>query len=202
MDDKCGGEYQMRKSVKAKKVFGLIVILAIIVSVFGGAVSAEDLPEGLRKGVVNDEEIQTAVGNLSAQACGDMGVNPASWSPTINFDESDKEIVTVSASSGIVNGVTVSKISGPNWLSVSSTNLGDIASGSNKTFTMIASPPFLGTCGDFGYSVRVSNTCGSPSTTDVSGTIHLDCSAPNQPPSYSNFSVSPISGTLSRVISQ
>ena len=40
------GEYQMIKSDKGKKVFGAIVILAIIVSVFGGAVSAVDLSGG------------------------------------------------------------------------------------------------------------------------------------------------------------
>ncbi len=33
----------MKKSDKSKKVFGVIVILAIIVSVFGGVVSAVDL---------------------------------------------------------------------------------------------------------------------------------------------------------------
>jgi hypothetical protein len=88
-----------------------------------------------------------------------MGVNPASWSSTLNCGESDNEIVTVSATGGTVKGVTVGKISGPTWLSVSPTNLGDISSGSSKTFTMTASPPSE-TSGDFGYTVRVSNTCG------------------------------------------
>jgi hypothetical protein len=40
------GESQMIKSDKGKKVLGAIVILAIIVSVFGGAVSAVDLSGG------------------------------------------------------------------------------------------------------------------------------------------------------------
>jgi hypothetical protein len=106
--------------------------------------------------------------------CGNMGVNPTSWSPTLNCGESDDEIVTVSATGGTVKGVTVSKVSGPTWLSVSQTDLGDIASGSSKTFTMTASSPSE-TSGDFGYTVRVSNTCGSPSSIDVSGTIHVDC---------------------------
>jgi hypothetical protein len=128
--------------------------------------------------------------------CGNMGVNPASWSPTLNCGESDNEIVTVSATGGIVEGVTVSKISGPTWLSVSPANLGDIASGSSKTFTMTAAPPSE-TSGDFGYTVRVSNTCGTPSTIDVTGTIHVDCIEPSQPPSYSNPSVSPGFGTPS-----
>jgi hypothetical protein len=67
MDDKCGGEYQkMRKGDKCMKVFGLILILAIIVSVFGGAVSAEDVSGGLKQNV-DDAEIQTAVGNLSSE---------------------------------------------------------------------------------------------------------------------------------------
>ncbi len=104
--------------------------------------------------------------------CGNMDVAPTSWSTTIEHGHSDSQIVTVSASSGPVKGVTVSKISGPTWLSVSPTNLGDIASGSSKTFTMTASPP-AGTSGDFTYTVRVSNTCGSPSPRDVTGTIHV-----------------------------
>jgi GH25 family lysozyme M1 (1,4-beta-N-acetylmuramidase)/surface antigen len=48
-----GGEYRMRKSDKGKKVFGLILILAIIVSVFGGVVSAEDISEDLTKSVAD-----------------------------------------------------------------------------------------------------------------------------------------------------
>ncbi len=45
----------MRKGDKGKKVFGLIVILAIIVSVFDGAVSAEDVSPGLIKSVTDTE---------------------------------------------------------------------------------------------------------------------------------------------------
>jgi V8-like Glu-specific endopeptidase len=110
--------------------------------------------------------------------CGNMDVNPTSWSPTIFCGNSDSETVTVSATGGIVKGVTVSKVSGPTWLSVSPTNLGDIASGSSKTFTMTASPP-AGTSGDFPYTVRVSNTCGSPSSRDVIGTIHVSSKKPD-----------------------
>ena len=106
------------------------------------------------------------------EPCGNMGVSPTSWSPTIDAGTSDNQIVTVSASGGPVEGVTVSKVSGPTWLSVSPTNLGDIASGSSKTFTMTASPP-TGTSGDFVYTVRVQNTCGTPSAKDVTGTIHV-----------------------------
>jgi glutamyl endopeptidase len=104
--------------------------------------------------------------------CGNMGVSPTSWSPTIDEGTSKSQTVTVSASSGPVEGVTVSKVSGPAWLSVSPTSLGDIASGSSKTFTMTASPP-LGTSGPFTYTVRVSNTCGAPSYKDVTGTIQV-----------------------------
>ena len=106
--------------------------------------------------------------------CGNMNVNPTSWSPTLNCCESDNEVVSVSASGGTVKGVTVSKVSGPTWLSVSPTNLGDIASGSSKTFTIIAAPPSE-TSGDFAYTVRVSNICGTPPARDVTGTIHVDC---------------------------
>ena len=48
------GYQKMKKGDKGKKVFGVIVILAIIVSVFGGVVSADDLSGGLMKKVVKD----------------------------------------------------------------------------------------------------------------------------------------------------
>jgi hypothetical protein len=99
-----------------------------------------------------------------------MTVNPTSWNTTLNCSESDNEVVTVSATGGTVEGVTVSKVFGPTWLSVSPTDLGDIASDSSKTFTMTASPPSE-TSGDFPYCVRVSNTCGNPSSREVTGTI-------------------------------
>jgi hypothetical protein len=118
--------------------------------------------------------------------CGNMGVNPTSWSPTLNCSESDNEIVTVSATGGIVEGVTVSKVSCPTWLSVSPTNLGDIASGSSKTFTVTAAPPD-GTSGDFTYTVRVSNTCGTPSSRDVTGTITVYCPELSYSPASHDF---------------
>jgi hypothetical protein len=121
----------------------------------------------------------TVTVNVVPCPCGDMTVNPTSWNPTINCSESDSQILTVSASGGIVEGVTVGKISGPTWLSVSPTNLGDIPSGSSKTLTMTASPPSE-TSGDFGYTVRVSNTCGSPSSRDVAGTINVNENADGQ----------------------
>ena len=117
-------------------------------------------------------------GTIHVDCCGNMGVNPTSWSPTLNCSESDNEIVTVSGTGGTIKGVTVSKVSGPTWLSLSPTNLGAIPSGSSKTFTMTASPPSE-TSGDFTYTVRVSNTCGTPSTRDVTGTIHVDCPCGN-----------------------
>ena len=118
--------------------------------------------------------------------CGNMNANPTSWSSTLNCSESDSQIVTVSATGGTVKGVTVSKVSGPTWLSVSPTNLGDIVSGSSKTFTMTASPPSE-TSGDFTYTVKVSNTCGTPSTRDVSGTIDVDCPELSYSPASHDF---------------
>jgi hypothetical protein len=54
----------MRKGDKWMNVLGLLVILAIIVPVFGGAVSAEDL-SGVTQSVA-DAKIRTAVGDLSS----------------------------------------------------------------------------------------------------------------------------------------
>ena len=105
---------------------------------------------------------------------GNMTVAPTSWSPTLFHGTTDTKTVTVSASDGTVEGVTVSKVSGPSWLSVNITDLGDIASGSSRTFSITAAPP-SDTCGDFIYTVRVSNTGGTPSTMDVSGTITVLC---------------------------
>jgi len=116
-----------------------------------------------------------------------MTVNPTSWNPTIICGNTDSEVVTVSASGGCpVNGVTVSKVSGPEWLSVSPTDLGDIASGSSKTFTMTAAPPSE-TSGDFTYTVRVSNTCGTPSSIDVTGTITVPCPELSYSPASHDF---------------
>jgi hypothetical protein len=106
--------------------------------------------------------------------CGNMTVDPKSWNPTLFHGSTNSKTVTVSASDGTVEDVTVSKLSGPTWLSVNATDFGDIASGSYKTFSMTTAPP-SGTSGDFTYTVRVSNTCGSPSTMNVSGTIKVLC---------------------------
>ena len=112
-----------------------------------------------------------------------MTVNPTSWNPTILCGNTDSAIVTVSASGGTVEGVTVSKISGETWLTLSQTNLGDIPSGSSETFTVTAAPPAGTSSGDYPYTIRVSNTCGTPSTRDVSGTIHV------KPPSETVVSI-------------
>jgi len=50
---------------KGVKVWGLIVILAVVVAVFSGVMSAENVPEIFRGSVV-EAEIQTAVSNLSS----------------------------------------------------------------------------------------------------------------------------------------
>ncbi|NAT10716.1 hypothetical protein C4E22_04090 [ANME-1 cluster archaeon AG-394-G06] len=122
----------------------------------------------------------TVMVNVMPCHCGNKGVNPTSWSTTLNCGESDSQIVTVSASDCIVNGVTVSKVSGPTWLSVSQTDLGDIASGSSETFTVTAAPPAGTSSGDYPYTIRVSNTCGSPSSRDVAGRIKVNENADGQ----------------------
>lgn len=108
---------------------------------------------------------------------GTMNVNPTTWNPTIQCGESDSKTITVSANGGTVYGITVSKISGPSWISASPTDLGDISSGSSKTFTITASPP-SGTNGDFSFKFRVSCSQGNPSYIDVTGTIHVTCIPP------------------------
>jgi hypothetical protein len=115
-----------------------------------------------------------------------MAVDPTSWNPSILCGNTDSETVTVSATGGVVEGVTVSKVSGPTWLSVIPTNLGDIASDSSKTFTMTAAPP-TETSGDFTYTVRVSNTCGTPSSKDVTGTITVYCQELSYSPASHDF---------------
>ena len=109
--------------------------------------------------------------------CGTMDVDPTSWDDTVTAGCSKSKDITVSASGGIVKGVTVSKIYGPIWLTLSQTNLGDVASGSSKTFTMTVSPP-TGTSDDFLYTVRVNNTCGTPSSKDVTGSINVTIAKP------------------------
>ncbi len=101
---------------------------------------------------------------------GTMSVSPTSWSTTINYGESDSEMFTVSASDGDVLAVNVEKISGPDWLTISDEDLGNISSGQSKTFSITAFPP-VGVIGEFNYTVRVSCVHGTPSYIDVTGTI-------------------------------
>jgi hypothetical protein len=132
---------------------------------------------------------------VGEEECGTMGVSPTSWSPTIDDGASDSQTVTVSASDGAVEGVTVSMVSGPAWLSASPTDLGDIASGSSETFTMTAAPP-TGTSGDFAYTIQVSNTCGTPTTMDVTGTIHVITPTPTAAPVLTPIGIMALVGLL------
>lgn len=100
-----------------------------------------------------------------------MSVSPTSWSPTLKSGTSTIQTFTVSASNGNVLGVTISKIDGPNWLTISPTNLGDISSGSSKSFTLLASPPSGTSSGSHQFKIRVICSSGSPSSIDITGTI-------------------------------
>ena len=51
---------------KIMKILCLVAVLVVIVSVFGGVVSAKNVADGLTK-TVADAKIQTAVGNLSSE---------------------------------------------------------------------------------------------------------------------------------------
>jgi hypothetical protein len=99
-----------------------------------------------------------------------IDVQPRTWSDMVIAGKSASETFTISASGGTVKGVTVTKISGPDWLTLSPTSLGDIPAGSSKTFTVTASPP-AGTTGSFNYLIRVTCTEGEPKSIDISGTI-------------------------------
>jgi putative hemolysin/PKD repeat protein len=120
-----------------------------------------------------DEDPYRVTVTLMGPGC-TMAVSPVTWSPTIACGQSDSEIVTVSATGDVVQGVTVSKTSGPDWLGISPTDLGDIPAGSSKTFTLTASPP-ADTSGGFSYAVQVTNTHGFPSCSNVTGTINVGC---------------------------
>ena len=95
-----GGKDKMKKGDKEIGVWGLILVLMVLGSVFGGAVSAENMSEDLTKGGA-DAEIQAAVGNLSSAeltksiALGALG---AVTDDTINI-----EFVYQSAKLGVVS---------------------------------------------------------------------------------------------------
>ena len=125
---------------------------------------------------------------------GTMSVLPASWSTTINYGESDSEVFTVSASDGDILNVTVEKISGPDWITVSPENLGDISSGQNKTFSITAFPP-AGVTGEFNYVVRVSCAHGTPSYIDITGTIVVEEPPPPPQPPPPPVLISPENGS-------
>jgi PGF-pre-PGF domain-containing protein len=99
-----------------------------------------------------------------------MNIQPTAWSDSVEAGKSKSQTFTVSASGGTVKNVILTKISGPDWLAVSSPSLGDIPAGSSKRFMIIASPP-TGISGLFGYSVRITCAEGEPKSVDVSGTI-------------------------------
>jgi len=99
-----------------------------------------------------------------------MDVQPVTWSDLVEAGKSKTQTFTVSASGGTVRGVTVTKLSGPDWLTITPISLGDIPAGSSETFTVTASPP-TGISGSFNYSVRVTCTEGEPKSIDISGTI-------------------------------
>jgi len=99
-----------------------------------------------------------------------LSVQPTSWSPTVQAGSSASQAFTVSVSGGTARGVTVSMVSGPSWLTINPTNLGDIASGQSKTFTVTASPP-SGTSGQFSYRIRVSGSNTEP--VEIQGTINI-----------------------------
>jgi VCBS repeat-containing protein len=120
-----------------------------------------------------------------------MNVQPTTWSDSVEAGKSKAQTFTVSASGGTVKGVTVTKISGPDWITVSPTSLGDIPAGSSKTFTITASPPAR-ISGSFSYLIRVACTEGEPRSIDVSGTITVT-PPPNRPP-YMPSNPSPSDG--------
>lgn len=103
-----------------------------------------------------------------------LDVDPTTWSPTITCGDSTSRYVSVSTGGSPVKDVTLSMLSGPEWLTLSITNLGEIASGSSVSFKFTASPPSLAG-GDFNYALRVSTAAGTPSPKDVTGTIHVEC---------------------------
>jgi len=109
-----------------------------------------------------------------------ISVQPTTWSDIVEAGKSKTQTFTTSASGGTVRGVTVTKISGPAWLTISPTSLGDIQAGSSKTFTVTASPP-AGTTGSFSYLIRVTCTEGEPKSIDVSGTITVKDVVPPTP---------------------
>ncbi|MEM2000514.1 MAG: CARDB domain-containing protein, partial [Candidatus Caldarchaeum sp.] len=95
-------------------------------------------------------------------------VQPRVWSPTVQVGSSASQSFTVSASGGTVTGITISRISGPSWITINPTSLGDIAAGQSKTFTLTVSPP-SGAGGQHPYTIRISST--NAGSVDISGTI-------------------------------
>jgi len=121
-----------------------------------------------------------------------MDVQPKTWSDSVEAGKSKSQTFTVSATGGTVKGVTVAKLSGPGWITVSPTSLGDISADSSKTFTVTASPP-AGTSGSFDYSIRVSCAEGEPKSIDITGTITVSPPPPSDttPPQPAETKVEP-----------
>ncbi|MEM2756451.1 MAG: NEW3 domain-containing protein [Candidatus Bathyarchaeia archaeon] len=97
-----------------------------------------------------------------------MGVSPTNWSTTVRAGSTAGQTFTITVSGGTALGVTVSRISGPDWISISPASLGDIPPGQSRSFTVTVSPP-SGTSGSFSYTIRVSSS--NAGSRDIAGTI-------------------------------
>ena len=127
------------------------VAAIIVMSVFAGVVSAGD---------------------------GELYVTPTSWSKTItagDYTTKEFEIRNYGSEGEMLEGVTVSIVSGPEWLAISQSNVeSSIPSRwyTDRTYKFIlkATPP-VDVKGSFQYKVRVSCTKGFPSYIDITGKI-------------------------------
>ena len=109
---------------------------------------------------------------------GELYVTPTSWSKTItagDYTTKEFEIRNYGSEGEMLEGVTVSIVSGPEWLEISQSNVeSSIPSRwyTDRTYKFIlkATPP-VDVKGSFPYKVRVSCTKGFPSYIDITGKI-------------------------------
>jgi len=126
---------------------------------------------------------------------GDIKLDPDYWSDTIQAGLSKSKWIDVCAKDGDIANILISKDEGPDWMTVSPTDLGDIIwDDCSKGFRITAAPP-EGTEGDFDCEIRAYGEADFPRY--VTGTITVAPSTyPPQVTTIAASTIDTVSATL------
>ena len=109
---------------------------------------------------------------------GSVTVDPTTWNPLLTPGDLLEKTFTVTAKNGVVNGVTVSKTTGPSWMSVTPSNLGNLPAGQSAQFMVTAAPTMSVSSGEYPFTLTIACTSGSPAETKVQGVMTIEDQTP------------------------